>query len=143
MVGTGLSVTSAGLLSVNLGGWKTVSVNKSLFPSGYSTTRDVTVLKNDLLKLVYINAVYDTDGTAVSVPANSVICVINDASLRSGQTLNIGYGLRYSSAGLADWTARVYPYSSTYAGIKTPTWAFSGTSVKFQALLPYAAFGIA
>ena len=143
MVGTGLSVTSAGLLSVNLGGWKTVSVNKTLFPSGFSTTRDVTVLKNDLLKLVYINAVYDTDGTAVNVPANSVICVINDASLRSGQTLNVGYGLRYSSAGLADWTARVYPYSSTYAGIKTPTWAFSGTSVKFQALLPYAAFGIA
>ena len=143
MVGTGLSVTSAGLLSVNLGGWKTVSVNKSLFPSGYSTTRDVTVLKNDLLKLVYINAVYDTDGTTVSVPGNSVICVINDASLRSGQTLNVGYGLRYSSAGLADWTARVYPYSSTYAGIKTPTWAFSGTSVKYQALLPYAAFGIA
>lgn len=142
-IGTGLSVTSAGLLSVNLGGWKTVSVNKSLFPSGFSTTRDVTVMKNDLLKLVYINAVYDTDGTAVSVPANSVICVINDASLRSGQTLSVGYGLRYSSAGLADWTARVYPYSSTYAGIKTPTWAFSGTSVKYQALLPYAAFGIA
>jgi hypothetical protein len=37
----------------------------------------------------------------------------------------------------------VYPYSSTYAGIKTPNWSFSGTSVKYQALLPYAAFGIA
>lgn len=142
-IGTGLAVTSAGLLSVNLGGWQTVSVNKSLFPSGFSTTRDVTVLKNDLLKLVYISAVYDTDGTTVSVPGNSVICVINDSTLRSGQTLNVGYGLRYGTAGLADWTARVYPYSSRYAGIKTPTWAFSGTSVKYQALLPYAAFGIA
>lgn len=142
--GSGLKFGSNGALVVNVGsGWQTVSVNKSLFPSGFSTTRDVTVLKNDLLKLVYINAVYDTDGTAVNVPANSVICVINDASLRSGQTLNVGYGLRYSSAGLADWTARVYPHSSTYAGIKTPTWAFSGTSVKYQALLPYAAFGIA
>lgn len=142
--GSGLAFGSNNALVVNVGsGWKTVSVNKNLFPSGFSTTRDVTVMKNDLLKLVYINAVYDTDGTAVNVPANSVICVINDASLRSGQTLNVGYGLRYSSAGLADWTARVYPYSSTYAGIKTPTWAFSGTSVKYQALLPYAAFGIA
>lgn len=141
-VGDGLSVSGAGLLSANVGVWSSVGVNSTLFPSGFSATRSVTAYKNDALRLLYIAAIYDTDGTAVNVPANSVICVLNDQTLRSSSTSNIGYGLRYSSSGLADWTARYYPHSSNYSGIKTPTWAFTATSVKFQALLPYSALGL-
>lgn len=139
-VGSGLTMSS-GTMSVYVSNWSLVPVN-ILFPSGFSTTRVCQVFKNPSLKLLYFNIVMDTDGTAVNVPANTTVCVLNDTSLRSSTTTSMCYGLRYSSSGLADWTARYYPYSSSYSAIRTPTWAFSATSVKLQAMIPYAAIGI-
>ena len=129
--------------------WRKVSVTGRL-PSGFDSA-SYDVWANDGLRLLRVSVYAENSGgTNVSVSANQNIFTSTDTSLypanMSGAPVaRVGSGFRYAGGALLDFPARLFQWSTSARswGLRGPAWAFSASSVHFDAFVPYDAWGIA